>query len=248
MPIPEPDVWGLAFRHSHDGTLDACVLRRDDDVTEDVPEMIASYFGPPDEIQLELLRGLSGRVLDVGCGVGRHLLWLQEHGIDAVGIDHSPGAVAVARERGCREVYLGSPATLNFPDDHFDAAIMFGNNAGIGGDIEGCSAMFARLQRWIRPGGRLITEGRNLLQVDYPDHLAYYEANCKAGRPPGQMRWRLECGGEVGDWFHLMLFDPETLEDLLTDAGWRVLDVRTYDAGLFVIIAEPARSQATETT
>ena len=137
MPIPEPDAWGLAFRHSHEGTLESCTLRRDDGLAEDVPEMIASYFGPPDETQLELLRGLSGRVLDVGCGVGRHVLWLQEHEIEAVGIDHSAGAVTVARERGCREVHMGTVATLDFADDHFDAAIMFGNNAGIGGTIEG---------------------------------------------------------------------------------------------------------------
>jgi len=240
MPIPEPDVWGLAFRHVQAGTLDSCILRRDDGLAEDVPEMIASYFGPPEEQQLELLRGLSGRVLDVGCGVGRHLLWLQEHGIEAVGIDHSPGAVAVARQRGCREVYLGAVADLDFPDDHFDAAIMFGNNAGIGGTIEGCRAMFRRLLRWMRPGGRLFTEGRNLLQVDYPGHLDYYKANRQAGRPAGQVRWRLECDGEIGEWFCLMLFEPETLEGLLTEAGWRVLDCITCDAGLYVVVAEAA--------
>jgi SAM-dependent methyltransferase len=241
MPIPEPDVWGLAFRQAYEGKLKSVILRRDDGLAEDVPDMIASYFGPPEEQQLEVLRELSGRVLDVGCGVGRHLLWLQEHGVEVVGIDHSPGAVEVARARGCREVYLGTVADLDFPADYFDAAIMFGNNAGIGGNIEGCRAMFRRLARWVRPGGRLITEGRNLLEADYPGNLDYYEANRRAGRPPGQMRWRLELDGVVGEWFCLMLFDPETLEGLLGESGWRVLDRRTYDGGLFVVVAEPAR-------
>jgi len=238
MSNPAPDLWGLAFREAYAGRLASCILRRDDGLAEDVPEMMASYFGPPEEHQVELLEGLSGRVLDVGCGVGRHVLWLQEHGVEAVGIDRSPGAIAVARQRGCREVHLGTVADLDFPDGHFDAAIMFGNNAGIGGDIEGCRQMFRRLARWVRPGGRLLSEGRDLLQVDYPDNLAYYQANCRAGRPPGQMRWRLECAGRVGDWFYLMLFDPETLEGLLMEAGWRVVERLTYEAGLYVVVAE----------
>jgi 2-polyprenyl-3-methyl-5-hydroxy-6-metoxy-1,4-benzoquinol methylase len=38
-----------------------------------------------------------GRVLDVGCGVGRNLVFLDGNG---VGIDHNPTSVAVARQRG----------------------------------------------------------------------------------------------------------------------------------------------------
>ena len=64
MPIPDPDLWGLAFREAYAGRLGSCILRRDDGVAEDVPEMMASYFGPPEDHQVELLRGLSGRVLD----------------------------------------------------------------------------------------------------------------------------------------------------------------------------------------
>lgn len=240
MPIPEPDVWGLAYRRVHEGTLDACVLRRDDGLAEDVPEMIASYFGPPEEQQLELLRGLSGRVLDVGCGVGRHVLWLQERGVEAVGIDHSPGAIAVARQRGCRQVHLGGVMDVEFPDDSFDAAIMFGNNAGIGGTIEGCRAMFRRLARWVCPGGMLIAEGRDLLRSDYPEHLAYDQANREAGRPSGQIRWRLECGEQIGPWFTVLLFSAEALGRLLGESGWRVLESRTYELGLYVVVAEPA--------
>jgi 2-polyprenyl-3-methyl-5-hydroxy-6-metoxy-1,4-benzoquinol methylase len=39
-----------------------------------------------------------GRVLDVGCGVGRNLAHLSGR---AVGVDHNAHSVAVARERGC---------------------------------------------------------------------------------------------------------------------------------------------------
>ena len=39
------------------------------------------------------------RVLDLGCGVGRHALLLAEHGFDVEAIDGSPAGLAVMRER-----------------------------------------------------------------------------------------------------------------------------------------------------
>ncbi|MDP6977581.1 MAG: class I SAM-dependent methyltransferase [Myxococcota bacterium] len=45
------------------------------------------------------VRGLDlGFVLDVGCGIGRNLVHLQNNG---VGVDHNADSVAAARERGC---------------------------------------------------------------------------------------------------------------------------------------------------
>jgi SAM-dependent methyltransferase len=39
-----------------------------------------------------------GRTLDVGCGIGRNLMGLD----DGVGVDHNAESVEIARERGCR--------------------------------------------------------------------------------------------------------------------------------------------------
>ena len=246
MPIPEPDVWGLAFCDVHAGRLKSAVLRRDDGYAEDVPEMIASYFGPPEAHHVKLLGSLSGRVLDVGCGVGRHVLWLQERGIEVVGIDHSPGAIEVARQRGCREVHLGGVADVDFPEGHFDAAIMLGNNAGIGGTVEGCVTLFERLRRWVRPRGRLMAESRDPVVSNHPNHLIYDEANRAAGRPSGQVRWRLECRERIGEWFCVMLFQPQELEQVIARAGWHVTDTTTHDGALFVTHAKvPTADEST---
>lgn len=40
----------------------------------------------------------SGRALDVACGAGRGSVWLAERGLEVVGIDVSPVAVAAARQ------------------------------------------------------------------------------------------------------------------------------------------------------
>lgn len=56
-------------------------------------------------------RVCQGRVLDVGCGIGRNLAHL---GARAVGVDHNPASVAVARQRG--HTAYTSPEFADSPD------------------------------------------------------------------------------------------------------------------------------------
>jgi 2-polyprenyl-3-methyl-5-hydroxy-6-metoxy-1,4-benzoquinol methylase len=44
-----------------------------------------------------------GRVLDVGCGAGRHILYLQKKGLKVLGIDQSPLAVNMCKLRGAKK-------------------------------------------------------------------------------------------------------------------------------------------------
>jgi SAM-dependent methyltransferase len=63
----------------------------------------ARYFAGADSwslIERWACERVTGRVLDVGCGAGRHALPLQAAGYEVVGLDTSPGAVAVAAQRG----------------------------------------------------------------------------------------------------------------------------------------------------
>lgn len=64
--------------------------------------------------------GLSGRVLDVGCGTGAHALWAAAEGHPAVGVDFSRTGVERARrradERGLDAAFRVADA-LDFPDD-----------------------------------------------------------------------------------------------------------------------------------
>ena len=58
---------------------------------------------PPEPRVVELVRLLKEeggrRVLDLGCGLGRHLLLLAAEGFETYGIDVSPTAVATCRPR-----------------------------------------------------------------------------------------------------------------------------------------------------
>jgi tellurite methyltransferase len=65
------------------------------------------------------------RVLDLGCGVGRHALLLAEHGFDVEAIDGSLAGLAVARETAAARglpvsLHQGLADALPFPDAGFD--------------------------------------------------------------------------------------------------------------------------------
>jgi SAM-dependent methyltransferase len=61
------------------------------------------YFAPVEEwrtLERQACAEFTGRVLDVGCGAGRHASVLTAPGVDVIGADPSPGAVEVAQARG----------------------------------------------------------------------------------------------------------------------------------------------------
>jgi len=62
------------------------------------------WTGRADAVDERALAGLSGPVLDVGCGPGRHLCALGRRGVAALGIDVSPAAVDLARLAGARAI------------------------------------------------------------------------------------------------------------------------------------------------
>ena len=66
------------------------------------------------------------RVLDIGCGFGDHLLFLNQLGLDVSGVDASPYMLSRAKERLGHQCSLqkGKAEDLPFEDNEFDLAIM----------------------------------------------------------------------------------------------------------------------------
>jgi SAM-dependent methyltransferase len=99
------------------------------------------------------------RVLDVGCGPGRHALALARLGADVVGVDVSEDFVALAREAAAAggqaaRFEVRDVRDLAF-DAEFDAVICLcqGGFGLLGGRDE--AAVFDRIAAALRPGGRL---------------------------------------------------------------------------------------------
>lgn len=72
-----------------------------------------------------------GRILDLGCGNGRHLVYLAEKGFDAYGIDISQKSLQIAQDwlnkKGLpAELKKASVTEIPYPDGYFDLIICMG--------------------------------------------------------------------------------------------------------------------------
>jgi SAM-dependent methyltransferase len=108
-----------------------------------------------DELGLEA----GERVLDVGCGPGRHALALARRDIDVVGVDLSEDFVELARSSAATDALPARFEVLDVRDlafhAEFDAAVCLcqGGFGLLGGRDE--PAVFERIVAALRPGGRL---------------------------------------------------------------------------------------------
>jgi len=90
-----------------------------------------SSAASPDERRL--LREVRGPVIDIGCGPGRLVEALRSGGVEVLGIDAAPSAVACARAHG-REVEQLSVFDPLPAEGAWSTALLFDGNIGIGGD------------------------------------------------------------------------------------------------------------------
>jgi len=112
----------------------------------------------------------SSRILDVGCGTGRHSLELARRGYQLVGVDISEGMVAVARKQAAdeslpAEFHVADARDLQFGPE-FDAAICLCEGAfGLAGSEEGHRRILAGVAQALRPGARFVLTAINAFGV-----------------------------------------------------------------------------------
>ena len=96
-----------------------------------------------------------GPVADVGCGSGRVTAHLQELGLDAFGIDLSPGMIDVARRDHPGLTFeVGSMTDLDLADGSVGGLVAWYSLIHIPDDQ--VSSVFAHFRRVLRPGGLLL--------------------------------------------------------------------------------------------
>ena len=84
----------------------------------------------------EAMKFVQGKVLDIGCGAGRHSLNLQEKGYDVVDIDTSPLAIEVCKKRGIRNARILAITKITPLFEKSDTILMLGNNFGLFGSFK----------------------------------------------------------------------------------------------------------------
>ncbi len=97
----------------------------------------------------------SAKILDAGCGTGKNLEILAQHG-DAWGVDIAQEAIQYCRLRGIRNerTMVASLLELPFPEKFFDVAFSFDVICNIQHDV----AAFREIRRTLKPDGYIITQ------------------------------------------------------------------------------------------
>jgi SAM-dependent methyltransferase len=158
------------------------------------------------------------RVLDVGCGTGELVSVLGAEGFDAAGVEPSPEAAEVARERGLA-TFTGDLAAYaaSRPDDAFDAIVAINVFEHVPDPV----SLLGQLRDMLRDGGIAC------IQVPNDFSALQIAAQSKLGKPP----WWIA----IPD--HVNYFDFDSLSALLRACGFQVLERQTdFPMELFLLM------------
>lgn len=219
-----PDAFGQLVWDFYQGKENTEIIERDDGLIETTAGP-AIYFSTPDNWPQAIHKALdyaSGRLLDIGCGVGRHTLAMQNKGLEVVGIDRSPLAVEVCRLRGAKDVRCLSITQVSSLMGRFDAILMMGNNFGLVSNPRRAKWLLRRFYHLTFPDGLIIAECRDPYDTSDPAHLAYHERNKKRGRMAGQVRIRVRYRILKDPWFDYLFVSRQEMSEILLGTGWRV--------------------------
>jgi SAM-dependent methyltransferase len=149
--------------------------------------------------------GASARVLDVGCGDGRHIAEAALRGCYAVGVDYDPAELHRARQRlGTLGVALvaADASRLPFRDGAFDAAICTETFEHLPDDV----GAMRELSRTLRAGGTLLGA--------VPSHFTEL------------VFFRLSRGYRNAPGGHVRIYAPKRLFDRLRGEGFSIASMR----------------------
>ncbi|MBN2542112.1 methyltransferase domain-containing protein [bacterium] len=216
------------------------IVERDDgyiDISYGPQHYFLEYKGWPTSEKMAM-KHVSGRVLDVGCGAGRHSLYLQSKGFNVAGIDSSPLAITVCRKRGMRDARIIPITRLNHRVGIFDTIIMMGNNFALLGKPKRVKWMMRRFYNMTTDGGKIIAQVRDPYQTDVPEHLAYHAQNRKKGNLSGEARIRVRYKKYVTPWIDFLMVSLNEMKQILEGTRWQVQGVIDGEGGEYIIILE----------
>jgi len=219
------------------------IVERDDgyvDASGGQFDYLAPYKKWP-KFEQQAIRLAKGKTLDIGCGGGRVLLYLQEKGLDAVGVDISPLALEVCRRRGAKDVRLIPITKLSRKVGVFDTIVMYGNNLGLLGNPRRAKWLLKRFYEMTSPEALIIGETIDPYKTTMKEHLDYHKANRAKGKLGGELRLRIRYKKFIGDWFDYMFVSKKELTDILEGTGWQVRRYFESGGALYIAVLEKNR-------
>lgn len=153
----------------------------------------------------------SGRLLDVGCGGGRFLRRMQKRGWQVAGTDFDEQATRKVSGRYGIETHVGDLPQCDLPAGSFDAITLSQTIE----HLYDPKATLRECLRLLKPGGLLVMTTPNARSLGATE----FGANWRGWEAPR----------------HLHLFTVDSLAALTRQAGFEIVEARTYSAGSAVV-------------
>jgi SAM-dependent methyltransferase len=210
------DAFGYQLVDYAEGRTHGAVLERADGHVQ--PALDADFFFAErhawDAYEQRAIDAVRGRVLDVGCGAGRHALDLQSRDHDVVAIDVSPVAVELCGRRGVRDARVmpftrASKRALGT----FDTILLMCGNFGLFETPERAQRLLRRLDGMTSRDARIIADSVRTR----PDGAS--------GPYPGKVRIRIRYKTWATPWFDYLNVSPDEMRSILDGTPWQIEDV-----------------------
>ncbi|MDD9974532.1 MAG: class I SAM-dependent methyltransferase [Candidatus Poribacteria bacterium] len=225
MLTDNQDAYGHLLSDYHNGQENVEIVEREDRFIDTSRLGPLNYFAEYTdwaEHQKLAMVDATGRVLDIGCGAGRHCLYLQEQGHDVLGTDISPLAIQTCKSRGLKNALISPITQLSSKMGTFDTILMMGHNFGLVGNYKRAKWLLKRFAAMTTDTAKIIAETMDPYQTTEPVHLAYHQFNRDRGRMSGQLRLRIRYRQYTTPWFDYLFVSKAEIEDILDDTKWQV--------------------------
>ena len=129
----------------------------------------------PSSFLLPLVKHLTpgSKVLDVGCGSGRDMLWLTELGFHCTGLERSPDLAALARQNTGLPVIEADFEAFDFSPMNVDGILLIGALVHL--PHERFSPVLSNILKALKPGGHaLITMKQGQGRQELEDGRVFY--------------------------------------------------------------------------
>ncbi|MNX75119.1 bifunctional 3-demethylubiquinone-9 3-methyltransferase/ 2-octaprenyl-6-hydroxy phenol methylase [compost metagenome] len=226
------DLFGKAIfdfytKNSPEDIITETSISEEDEMS--VEYLFRTYNEMP-KIEQKALQLAKGKILDIGCGAGRHALSLQnERNLEVTAIDISEKAIETCLLRGIKNAKVEN--ILSFDGEKFDTILLLMNGTGIFGQLKNCNKYLSKLKSLLNPGGQILIDSSDIIYMFdedddggkwIPSENDYY----------GELVFNISYKGEKEESFDWLYLDYNTLQNAAIANGLNcelVLEGEHYD-------------------
>lgn len=177
--------------------------------------------GEMPELETIALRQCRGKILDIGAGVGSHVLVLQEEKADVTALEVSDAATRIMKERGVKKVIQQD--IMQYKAAKYDTLLLLMNGIGLVGRLGSLGEFLQYAKTLLAPDGQLIFDSSDIAYL-YDDKTSLLSKKALVSKEKyyGEISFQYEYRGIKGEWFNWLYVDQKTLNGVADAAGWMV--------------------------